>query len=247
MLEVVCLNVGDQFPDLYVERLFNMLSRQVDEPFQLTCFTDRNRDLPSAIKQSDCSSWGYSGWFNKVKLFDIDEMPSSEFLYFDVSLVIRSNLRRLIDFAAKEPADLIAVRDWHYDVLNSCVMRITRSETSQTIWQAYRENEFADEKFPGDQNFIDAVIKRKGLTSQLQFFPSDFILSYKSLLKLHRRKPQEAAEMLKGGMILKFHGRPRMPDLLSPRAFLKSVTRRYPNWAFKDWMYLSDEVREHWR
>jgi hypothetical protein len=247
MLEIVCLNVGDQFPDLYVERLFNMLSRHVDESFQLTCFTDRDRDLPAAVKQSDCSSWGYSGWFNKVKLFDIDEMPSSEFLYFDVSLVIRSNLRRLIDFAAKEKADLIAVRDWNHDVLNSCVMRITRSETSQVIWEAFRDEEYGDEKFSGDQNFIDAVIRRKNRTSQLKYFPDEFILSYKSLLKLHRRKPREAAEMLENGMVLKFHGRPRMADLLSPMAFLKRVTCRYPNWAFKDWMYLSEEVREQWK
>ena len=247
MYQIVCLNVGSKYADFYVERLYNMLSRHVHGSFELTCFTDRKREISADIRQVDCSSWGYEGWFNKIKLFDVDEMPATEFYYFDMTLIIRSNLGKLFEFAQRSKADLVAVKDWNYDVLNSCVMRITRSEMSQVIWETFRDREYGEEKFAGDQNFIDAVIKRKKLESTVDYFPEELIVAYRSLLKLHRKDPVAAKEQLEQSAIVKFHGNPRMTDILSPLSFFKRITLRYPLWAIKDWMFLNNVVRENWR
>ena len=37
-VEIVTVNVGDKFPDVYVRRLRSMLGRNFSRPFSFTCF-----------------------------------------------------------------------------------------------------------------------------------------------------------------------------------------------------------------
>ncbi|HEX2949556.1 MAG TPA: hypothetical protein VHV83_08325 [Armatimonadota bacterium] len=245
MVNVVCINCGDKHPDIYVDRLFSTTTKNLSYPFEFYCITDRPRPLRPEIKQIDCSNWGVSGWFTKIKIFDADALPFDNFLFMDISMIVLKDLEPLIDFA--QGKDLVAMRDWHYNCFGSCTMWVQKSELVQTIWDEYAQGkEYTDLYLHGDQDYIDAVLREKQLEDQVHYFPQEWFASYKRLLKTHRTAPAEADKMLSDARILKFHGHPRPHQLLNPWLRFRHLTLRYPRYAFHDWTFLIEEVRHWW-
>lgn len=112
-LYFVCLAAGDAMDtrfgraDLYIDRLFKMLLRHVSQPFQLLCVTDKPRNVDLRITQVDCSQWteiktemssrGGKATRLKLGLFNPEYITLNEFIYLDLSLVIRANFQPLIE------------------------------------------------------------------------------------------------------------------------------------------------------
>ncbi|HXH62495.1 MAG TPA: hypothetical protein VNI20_14210 [Fimbriimonadaceae bacterium] len=245
--EIVCVNVGPQFPDYYVQRLFHMLERNFHEPFRLTCFTDRLRDLCGEIRQIDVRERALEGPFNKLLLYDQEVMPYDAALFMDVTLMIVGDVTHLASYAQRVNADLVAVPDWRRPVMNSSVQWITKNETLCEVWKAYDQGKHPEFCTKGDQYFTYSALCKMGLKDRIGYFPEGEIQSFKVLREAHRRSIGQFEDLWEVARIVKFHGTPRPHEVLDPWTRFYKVTLRYPQYAAHDWKFLLREIREHWR
>lgn len=246
-VEIVCVNAGDKFPDLYVQRLFNMLGRGFSRPFRLTCFTDRKRDVSQEVEQIDIREFKACGPFNKVLLYNAEVVPYEEMLYLDVTLFIKDDTAHLVEHARSLDADLVAIRDWRRPVMNSCVQWITKNDTLRAVWDVYRSDKFPEFRTKGDQFFTYSTLCALGLEERIGYFPDGEIQSFKVLREANRRSREQFQDLWKATKIVKFHGVPRQHEVIDPWKRFWNVTVRYPHHARSDWTFLVDETRERWR
>jgi hypothetical protein len=247
-LPVVCLAVGESLPDFYVERLYRMLTRHLKcQSPKLLCYTDRPRKISSEIEQRDCNDWnevkreGMRVTTQKIRLFDGVTVPYEEFFYFDLTLVIRDNLQRLVDFANEHPEPLVIVKDWDYDSYNSCVMRI-RPEKLKVIYESFVAGESYTQRIKGDQEFITRCIEANSLQKLVATFPAYEVASYKAVRNLNRKDRAAAIQMLEAASVVKFHGRPKPHELLDPLYNFFKIRIKHP----KDASFWIKELRRNW-
>ena len=183
-LPIVCMAFGNvALADIYVTRLLEMLSRHCPLPFRLICYTDQARNVPVEIEQRDCSTWsefdheGTPAFMRKLGLFNPAYIGFDEFLYLDLTLVIRQSMKELLDFALSAPEDLVIVKDWHYDCYNSSVMRI-RPKPMRFIYSAYLAGERFPQVLPGDQDFIHGVVNDRRAQHRVALFPAACVVSF---------------------------------------------------------------------
>jgi hypothetical protein len=243
---VVTVQAGTRYPDFYVDRLRAMVKRHLHVSHRFICWTDDLRPgrFHPSVEMRDLSSWGLSGFFNKLRLFDPAVGGETPFLFLDLTMVVRDSLDPLLEEARRTDASLIAVADWNYPVVNSSVMWVRPDVHTQQVWEAWTRGERFHGHIPGDQNFIDAVFKTHH-PDALAFWPSPLVASYKGLRKMARHHPEQAQEALTRSVILKFHGHPKPHEVLNPWAHLPSTIFRQPLRP-RLWRYLADEIQAHW-
>lgn len=245
--DIVLLAQGDKYGDEYASRMVGMLRKHLSASAPITLFTDRERAVPSEVRQVSTVGWDADGWFGKLKLFDRNIL-ASPFFFLDISTVVLRDLSPLVEFwKAHEECPLIAMRDWNYDCFGSMVLLVRPNEVTQGIWDAYASGKRYQPQtaIDGDQDFIDGYL-REHPEFPVMYFPEEWCISYKRLRKLHATNPLAAAKALQEGLLLKFHGPPKMHQLLDPWANLKLLLKTKPLRTPKYWRYLEREVREWW-
>lgn len=218
---VVCVLVGHRYPDRYVTALESMLRRHMPVPFRLFCATDRSRSLPSSVTVIDASGWGMRQegmrvTTDKLRLFDASVLPFESFLYLDTTLVVQRDLGDLLTYAFGRPEELVVVKDWSYDAYNTCVMRVRPGGALSAIPKAFLSGKRFDQRNPGDQDFVTAYVREMGLEDRVALFRPDDVVSYRDARRLHRTDPAAAYAALERGTIVKFYGRTKMHELVSP-------------------------------
>ncbi len=248
-VQVVCMALGSSYPTIYVTRLYNMLSRFMPVPFELTCVTDRRRRLPREIRTIDSRKWamereGMRITTNKLRLFDPEIFPG-EFLYLDTTLVIHRDLTPLLEYAYGRQEELVVVQDWNYDCYNTCVMRIRGGGKLAVIYERFREGRTYPRRNPGDQDFVTACLREEGLEGEVATFLPHHVLSYKNARKTARTDPEAAKEELAKGIIVKFFAQPKMHQALSP--YYRWKKGRKSAEAKGDLQFWLPELRAKWR
>ncbi|WP_043368878.1 hypothetical protein [Cyanobium sp. PCC 7001] len=237
---------GRTYAPAYVERLQRMLARHLPEPHQLTVLCDAANQPAMAslgLPHRGLQERGLQGFCSKIQLFDPDLTGTEPFLYFDITLVVRSSLAPLLAFGAGSGAELVGVRDWNYPTLNSCLMRLKPGAATSRVWQAYLDGE--DHGTPGpNQNFIHRVLRRH-CPEALGFWPDGLVASYRGLRKLARRDPGAAKQARRAACVLKFHGRPRPHEVLRPWRHPTQTVLKNPDRPDL-WGYLAGDITEHW-
>ena len=94
MLKVYCVFWGDKYSPDYVQRLKNMVERNLTVPHRFICVTDSKCEWEGVEKVAPIVEW--HGWWQKLSLFEIADGPS---LYFDLDVVITGDIDYLADFA----------------------------------------------------------------------------------------------------------------------------------------------------
>ena len=225
----VCMATGEFYglADVYINRMLGMLRAHVHTPFQLICVTDRVRQIDPTIQQIRCDTWtelqraGMRATTAKIGLFNPDYLPVQDFIYLDLTLVIRQDMSPLLAFTRSSHAPLVIIKDWHYDSYNSSVMRI-RSTSLRFIYDAFIQGETYPQKTKGDQDFIHAVIANRGQEAAVDCIPDGLVASFKRAVRTARSDPDRSRAMIDQAVIVKFHGSPRMHHVLNPiRRFLK--------------------------
>lgn len=225
----VCVATGDFYglAEVYIHRMFCMLQAHVRQPFQLYCITDRERKVDHNIKLINCSAWNelkrdkMRPTTTKLGLFNPDYVPTNDFIYLDLTLVIKRDMSPLIDFVQNAQEPLVIIKSWYQDTYNSSVMRI-KPHALRFIYDAFCRGEKYPQKTQGDQDFIHAVIKNRHKTDVVTHFPSTYICSFKKSVRTARHDRQAAKAMIDDAIIVKFHGNPRMHNALNPwKRFLK--------------------------
>lgn len=246
MLRVYSVYAGSKFPIDYVFRLQKMLAKNLALPHQFCLLTDqaaafKGHETIKAVPLRPCQEGGF---FNKLQLFDPAMTGDEPFLYLDITLVVLRSLEPLVHHGSNSSASLIAVDDWNWPNLNSCVMWIKPGEETQSIWQLWSQGERFGREFPGDQNYIDFVMNER-FVDRLGYWPEEYIASYKVLRKLSVVDQARAEQQLRKALILKFHGMPRPPDVLNPLRHPWSTIFRHP-FCPRVWRFLHKEIRESW-
>lgn len=250
MLEVVTVQAGARYPDVYVERLQSMVSRHLSQPHRFVVWADRHpngapRHFAPEIEVRDLTEWRLPGYFNKLRLFDPEVSGPAPFLFLDLTMVIRASLQPFVTWGEAQGVSVVGVRDWNYPILNSSVLWVRPDAHARKVWDTWASGERFGGKIAGDQNYIDTVLSPLG-DAVLRTWPEGWVVSYKRLRKQAARDPIGAQSALEAASILKFHGRPKPPEVLAPWRDLTHTVLRHPHRP-RLWRFLADEIDTHWR
>ena len=102
-MRIVCVCVGDRYPDKWVYRLRRMVTRHLPGRHEFICFSDREipgvKTLPAILP--------HAGWWSKMSLFQPGVLPGLN-LYFDLDVVITGDISALAEI---QVADKLHARD----------------------------------------------------------------------------------------------------------------------------------------
>jgi hypothetical protein len=248
-LNVVTVHLGNRYPEAWTTRLANMVARHLQKKHRFIIYTEtpikeRFQTIPSpnqTVEVRDLEAGMLQGYFGKLRLFDQDLTGTEPFLFLDNTLVIRSDLSKLVEIGNSNLQHLTGVRDWNYPILNSSVMWCKPNKDTQEIWESWISARYSDQTFPSDQNFIFRALK----TEELGYWPEGVVCSYKNLRKLEKRDPKKAELLLKACTILKFHGHPKPSEVLQPWRYPIHTILKNPLTP-RLWDYLEAEIKMHW-
>lgn len=221
-LTFACMATGQLYgmADLYIDRLHQMLLRNVVEPFELLCFTDRPRSVHQDIVQIDCSGWhellrdGMRPTTRKLGIFNPAYVQREWVIYLDLTLVIRQRMDALIAHMRAHDDDLVIVRDWNYDSFNSSVMSFKPRHVA-FIYEAFKAGTSYPQTVQGDQEFIHQHVRASGY-ARVSLLPAGQVCSFKQAVRTARKNPALARQMVEESIIVKFHGQPRMHQAFDP-------------------------------
>lgn len=175
-INILCVRFGNKYGIEYVERLRNMIERNITVDYEFYCLTDCNKNLPG-VKNIYQNNAGYpKGWWHKVHMFDPKLPLSGRILYFDLDVIIHNNIDKLTYFMNK---DFVGIRDFNrkfhpsWRNLNSSVLAWNHGTLSD-IFTKFRENPGQAQRLHGDQDWI-----YKCARDRLNFWPDEWIQSYK--------------------------------------------------------------------
>jgi hypothetical protein len=218
-VNVVCVNWGTKYSADYVMRLYNMIRKNTSYDFEMYCLTDRPETYKDPI-QPVLLKPGLEGWWNKMQMFRDDVLPSGEYLYFDLDVVIVNNIDCLFEFKGfgitrdfiNPDEGILGGNEY-----NSSIMRFTQDKMLWTYFNDY-QNQWAEiqQKIPffGDQNVISYYLNKKGYKNH---FPDEWVWSFK-IGTLRGRRPIDhsiyfGSSIPDGGKVCVFHGKPNPEDV----------------------------------
>lgn len=217
MINIICVRVGTLYGPEYVERLYNMVSRNLSGNFKFYCITDDSTPIEN-VELIHIKNQKYKKqWWHKVHLFDSTLGLEGRMLYFDLDVVIVNKLNRLIDSLGD---DFYGIRDFNrkfnprWNKLNSSVMSWMAGHHNHIFDKFKRESKSA-QRLHGDQDWIWQTAQH-----QIKFWPEPWIQSYKWEIRnrselLYRgnkrffKETRDDVKIHKQCSVLVFHGEPK--------------------------------------
>jgi hypothetical protein len=212
---VVCLKWGTKYGPEYVNRLANMVSRNITVDHQFVCFTENTAGLSKNIRTCPLPKYPLTGWWYKPYFFSSDVPLKGTLLFLDLDIVVFDNIDKLFDY---EPGKFCIIRDFNrntqknLDYMNSSVFRV-ESGQYHSIWNDYIKNHKLHlSRNRGDQDWMQKNIKDH------VYWPDEWIQSYKWEMRSRndltvvngRRnfKDDKPPQILPDTSIAVFHGMP---------------------------------------
>lgn len=216
---VVCLKWGNKYSADYVNKLYNMVQRNLTLDHEFVCFTENPKGLDERITVMPLDKLdGVKGWWFKPLFFNPELPLNGNLLFLDLDIIIFRNIDHLFTY---KPGKFLIIRDFNrqtlpnYKKFNSSVFRITTGQHSQVYENFIKDPKGIPRRYLGDQDWIYANV-----THDFEYWPVDWIQSYKWEMRgrapLDRKKPKGERDFVKPGepKILKdtsiavFHGDP---------------------------------------
>lgn len=206
----------------YVERLYNMVTRNMPVPIRFHVWTEHDRSVPPHMIKHCLHEWpGVSGprksWWYKMQMFD-PQYHAGDLLYFDLDVVITGDLSWIV----QETTDRFWIlRDFRY-LQNSRVQHNVNSSIMwwnvprwQSVWDEFSRRNITDvvRTYHGDQDLINALVP----AHQRQFFEDRRVQSWRwqahdggwDFRTRRPRAPGTGTVIQDGVSVLVFHGRPK--------------------------------------
>jgi hypothetical protein len=173
---ILCVRFGNKYGREYVERLRNMVSRNLDTDYEFACLTDDRHPIEGVRSIYQPAANYQKPWWHKIHMFDRDLPLAGKILYFDLDVVIHRDISKLINFPFQQMA---GIRDfnrkfypsWQY--LNSSVMAWQHGQQHH-IYESFKNDPNTAMRLQGDQDYIWKIMKNK-----ITFWPESWIQSYK--------------------------------------------------------------------
>lgn len=240
IVNIICMKWGTLYGPEYVNRLHNMVEKNLTIPHRFVCFTDDAAGLNEGIETFPIPplalppSHAMKPW-RKIGLFSptLGDLKGRT-LFLDLDLVIVDNIDCFFEF----PGDFCIIHNWtHPDriVGNSSVYRFTVGADSYVYDTISNDMEGQLAKYRNSQTFLSHTVKK------LTYWPEEWCKSFKKhAVPKGILRYLKTAEIPKGAKIVVFHGDPN-PDaalkgewpgfgLTSPHKYIKPV-----KWISKYW------------
>jgi hypothetical protein len=176
VITVLCVRFGTKYGREYVERLRNMVARHLTVPYEFVCLTDDQHPI-NGVRSIVQPNAGYSKlWWQKVHMFDPNLSVEGRIIYFDLDVVIHSNIDKLVNNLGDR---FYGIRDFNrkfvpkWDKLNSSIMSWQKG-THSDIFELFVKNKSSAMRLHGDQDWIHQVAG-----SKIKHWPDSWIQSYK--------------------------------------------------------------------
>jgi len=196
-VNVVCVYWGNKYPAKYVDRLRNMVARNMQHTnYDFYCITEEqiSEDIKT-LKPSD--NWGT--WWQKINLFNPEVVPPGKTLYFDIDSVIVGNIDDLAAMKTDLPLTIIenfSMNKRHCAHNSSTILWDSGDPRVTRIYEEFKkDSKRVMEGLHGDQCWIWRVLK-----DDVANFPSNLISSYKYHCRGKQLPPETRAVI--------FHGKP---------------------------------------
>ena len=165
MINIVCVKWGDKFHSDHVNRLHDMVKKNLTLKYNFICYTNNANELNRNIIIEPLPGYDLDKWWWKLFLFkNSTKVPT---IYFDLDVVIQNNFDHFVFYTKQDKITTIdCIWKTHkrnmkpeppnYDMsLNSSIM-IWKGDLSN-VWQ----------EFYSDNNYY--MLKYKGIDSYLYF------------------------------------------------------------------------------
>lgn len=221
--DCACVIHGTGYDWMYVEKLYNMLKRNLPQGIRFHVYTEADRPVPPHMIKHALKDWpGIGGpkrsWWYKMQLFN-PEHHTGNLLYFDLDCVIISDLEWIPVLSTE---CFWTIRDFRYlqrqshSGMNSSVMWWNVARYAH-VWQEFNKLDINRTvlQYPGDQDYLGAVIP----PTERRYFESHHLQSWRwqvqdggfDFTSRRAKQPGTGASPHIGGnaSILVFHGRPK--------------------------------------
>lgn len=227
-IDVACVFHGTGYDWSYVDRLYNMVVKNIDREVRFHVYTEAHRFVPSHMHKHVLEDWpGVGGpkksWWYKMQLFNCQHV-SGRLLYFDLDIVIIKDLNWLLDLELKY---FWAIHDFRHlwrpswQGINSSLMLWDTNRYSW-IWDDFKSKNInaTIKLFHGDQDYLNSVLPQK----YRKFIDPDLIKSWRWQVKdggmdfrTRVYKHPDAGSMLDPlTRVLIFHGSPKPHEVQDP-------------------------------
>lgn len=220
---VVCLKWGNKYSSEYVNRLYNMVQRNLTLDYEFVCFTDSSQDIDKRIRIEPLPKMPVVGWWYKPYFFSQDIPLKGTVLFLDLDIVVFRNINELFTY---QPGKFCIIRDFNrkfrpnWDRMNSSVFRL-ETGMYNSLWEDFKRNPAMHlQKNRGDQDWMYRHVKGH------EFWPDQWIRSYKwemrdstklTMLQGKRNFSDIADPSLSAlNKIAVFHGDPNPADCRDP-------------------------------
>ena len=212
MYNFACVCYGNKYDVEYVQKLYNMVTRNTTHLINFYVFTDHVKMQKMVeggrlyVKQFP--EHDLDGWWNKMQLFHPDVQLPGTTLYMDLDVVITHNIDDF--FTYKPEAKFVGMNDFNpvTKQWNSSIMRFDQSHWHDKLWRRFsKDKSNLLRRFPGDQNLISDFIKKEpGCDS----FPDSWTQSYKWYDRKGNRYSKQDMTYEHNGesLVTVFHGQP---------------------------------------
>lgn len=237
-INVICMKWGSRYDPTYVNRLRNMVRRNLNLKHRFICFTDDSRGIETDIEIKPLpdvrvpvgSEWS---WQNKLGIFaqPLSDITGSV-LWLDLDVVIVGQL----DSFFQLPGPFRIIREYRTRPEeqhgNSSVFRFEAGAYPNVLKAFLADPLGVRSRFEGDQEFISSIFK------PLSFWPEEWCPSFRR----HCMYRTPLCYLLRprippGAKIIVFHGFPKPPD--AARGYFRFRSLKY--------CHPTPWIKEHWR
>jgi hypothetical protein len=219
---VVCLKWGTKYGAEYVNKLNNMVARNLSIDYEFVCFTEDRKGIDPQIRIEPLPAIPVTGWWYKPWFLSNDVPLDGTILFLDLDLIVFKNIDNL--FTYEPDKKFVIIRDFNrqirkgWDRMNSSVFRVQKG-AYDSVYKTFQSNTQAwTRRYQGDQDFMYSNIKDH------KFWPDEWIQSYKWEMRGRdkltvingKRTFKDTAEptLLPQTSIAVFHGQPNIPDCI---------------------------------
>jgi hypothetical protein len=207
-LNVVTVKTGTGYTADYVNRMFSMVRRNLQIPFDFYCLTENPEGLAPDIQPIHLHEV-LPRWWNKMFLFS-DLIPTGPMLYLDLDQVITGNITEIVTECLKYPFSCYADHiEWHGVKLGTAMMTFNPADFRHVFEGFWADREQIMHEFyrGGDQVYLGPILPEPYYIGQ--DFP-EAVKSYKWDLRDKGLTPDKTTR------IVNFHGRPKPRQVDEP-------------------------------
>lgn len=219
-VNIVCMKWGDLYGSEYVNRLFSMVSRNLEIPFHFYCITDSNHNIRKEVEIRNLPPFplpqGARGPWQKLLMFKKDLFDiQGKTMFLDLDVIIVGQLDKFFTYSDKFAVRHEFDKRKERDTFGNTSLYVFEAGSYPDIYENYLVNQDTIHKkyWTAEQEYVTRTLHAQ---DNLVFIPNDWILSFKEhCLPSWPQRLWKTPQLTAGASVLAFHGRPLPEDAIA--------------------------------